>query len=33
MTIKLNGKVEPYFERPAEPADQPEGGEGSASEG
>ena len=29
MTIKLQGKVEPYFERPA----QAEGGEGSASEG
>ena len=33
MTIKLQGKVEPYFERLAEGADQPEGGEGSASEG
>jgi hypothetical protein len=30
MTIRLNGKVEPYFERPA---DQAEGDEGVASEG
>ena len=29
MTVKLQGKVEPYFERPA----QEDGGEGSASEG
>ena len=29
MTVKLQGKVEPYFERRA----QDEGGEGSASEG
>ncbi len=29
MTIKLSGKVEPYFERPA----QPSGDEGAASEG
>jgi hypothetical protein len=29
MTIKLQGKVEPYFEGPA----QDEGGEGAASEG
>ena len=29
MTIKLNGTVEPYYERPAED----EGDEGSASEG
>ena len=29
MTIKLQGKVEPYFEKAA----QPEGGEGVASEG
>ncbi|MBA3510354.1 DUF3297 family protein [Sphingomonas sp.] len=29
MTIKLNGKVEPYIEEPAQPA----GGEGVASEG
>ena len=29
MTIKLNGKVEPYFERPA----QAEGEAGDASEG
>ena len=29
MTIRLNGKVEPYFEQPP----QPEGGEGAASEG
>ena len=29
MTVKLQGKVEPYFERPA----QDVGGEGSASEG
>jgi hypothetical protein len=29
MTIKLNGKVEPYFENPP----QDEGGEGAASEG
>ncbi|MFL6720885.1 MAG: DUF3297 family protein [Sphingomonas sp.] len=29
MTIKLNGQVEPYFERPA----QAEGEEGVASEG
>jgi hypothetical protein len=29
MTIKLQGKVEPYFENAA----QPEGGEGVASEG
>lgn len=30
MTIKLQGKVEPYFERPADGSDQ---AEGSASEG
>ena len=29
MTIKLNGKVEPYIQEP----DQPVGGEGAASEG
>ena len=29
MTLKLKGKVEPYFENPS----QPEGGEGVASEG
>jgi hypothetical protein len=29
MTLKLNGKVEPYFEKPA----QAEGDEGVASEG
>ncbi len=29
MTIKLNGKVEPYIQE----ADQPVGGEGAASEG
>ena len=29
MTIKLNGKVEPYIEEP----DQPAGGEGVAAEG
>ena len=29
MTLKLQGKVEPYFEQPA----QPEGGDGVASEG
>ena len=30
MTIKLNGKVEPYIEGPG---DQPPGGEGVASDG
>ena len=29
MTLKLQGKVEPYFEHPAEP----DGGEGVASDG
>ena len=33
MTIRLNGKVEPYFENPAQSADQTGGEEGVASEG
>jgi len=34
MTITLKGKVEPYFEgSPDQPSDQPEGGEGVASDG
>jgi hypothetical protein len=33
MTIKLKGKVEPYFEKPAEGDAQIEGEEGVASEG
>ena len=32
MTLKLNGKVEPYFENPPED-DQPSRGAGEASEG
>ena len=33
MTIKLQGKVEPYLERPAEGSAQAEGEEGPESEG